>query len=72
MPLAIPDPDLALDLQPMIERIYQRSRYSRTIDYSKPLTPPLAPEDTAWLQQRLPTPAVRPKRKPAKRRPRSE
>ncbi len=52
VPLAKPDPDLALRLQPMIEAIYERSRYGRSIDYTRPLSPPLGPDDTAWLERR--------------------
>lgn len=53
VPLAKPDPPVPLDLQPMIDRIYEVSRYDQSIDYTKPLTTPLAAEDAAWLQQRL-------------------
>lgn len=53
VPLASPDPDLSLALQPMIEAIYERSRYRRRIDYGKPLTPPLEVEDAAWLQRQM-------------------
>jgi hypothetical protein len=53
IPLARPDPDLFLDLQPMVEAIYQRSRYERSIDYSRPLDPPLGPDESAWLEQQL-------------------
>jgi hypothetical protein len=53
VPLARPDPDLPLALQPMIEAVYERSRYGRRLDYDKPLTPPLSPEDAAWLAGRL-------------------
>jgi hypothetical protein len=53
VPLAKPDPDISLALQPMIEAIYLRSRYGRSIDYTKPLAPPLSPEETAWLKQQL-------------------
>jgi hypothetical protein len=53
VPLAKPDPDIPLDLQPMIDAIYQRSRYERSIDYSKPLTPPLNAGEAAWLKQQL-------------------
>lgn len=49
VPLDDPDPDVMLDLQPMIEAVYVRSRYSRSIDYSKPLAPPLGAEDAVWL-----------------------
>jgi len=53
VPLAEPDPDLKLDLQPMIDSIYLRSRYARSIDYGKVLTPALVPDDAAWLKRRL-------------------
>lgn len=53
VPLASPDPDVPLALQPLIAAVYERSRYARRLDYSKPLTPPLPPEEAAWLEQRL-------------------
>ena len=53
VPLAKPDSDIPLDLQPMIDEIYQRFRYPRSIDYSKPLTPPLDAAETGWLKQQL-------------------
>jgi hypothetical protein len=53
IPLAKPDPDILLDLQPMIDSIYQRSRYERSIDYSKPLDPPLDAAEALWLEKRL-------------------
>ena len=48
-----PDPDIPLDLQPMIDEIYQRFRYVRSINYRKPLTPPLDAADAGWLKQQL-------------------
>jgi hypothetical protein len=53
IPLTRPDPDIALALQPMVEAIYQRSRYAQDIDYTRPLDPPLSPEQIAWLQERV-------------------
>jgi hypothetical protein len=53
VPLAKADPDIQLDIQPMIAEIYQRFRYERSIDYDKSLNPPLGPEDAAWLKKRL-------------------
>jgi hypothetical protein len=53
VPLAKPDPDISLELQPMLDEIYERFRYERSIDYKKPLSPPLSAADTAWLKQRL-------------------
>jgi hypothetical protein len=51
VPLSKPDPDILLDLQPMIDSIYHRSRYARSIDYNKPLSPPLHDVETAWLEK---------------------
>jgi hypothetical protein len=51
IPLRSPDPDVTIDLQPMLELIYEVSRYEVTIDYAKPLDPSLPPEDAAWLAE---------------------
>jgi hypothetical protein len=53
VPLAKPDPDIPLELQPMVEAIYKRYRYASSIDYSKPLDPPLRAEEKAWLKQQM-------------------
>jgi hypothetical protein len=53
VPLAEPDPDVPLSLQPMIEAVYARARYHRSIDYSKPLPLPLGADDQAWLTEQL-------------------
>jgi hypothetical protein len=52
VPLSHPDPDVRIDLAPLIAAIYERSRYHRDIDYSKPLHPPLTEADAAWLAGR--------------------
>jgi uncharacterized protein DUF4058 len=56
VPLAKPDPDVTLSLQPLIDAIYVRSRYASDIDYRKPCVPPLAPAEVEWLNQRLTLP----------------
>ncbi len=53
VPLSRPDPDIVLALQPLIETICRRGRYEEEIDYAQPLTPPLGPEEAAWLRERL-------------------
>lgn len=53
IPLRKPDSDIALSLQPLVDAIYQRSRYYADIAYSRPLRPPLTPEQTAWLARQL-------------------
>jgi hypothetical protein len=52
IPLAPPDPDITLDLQPLVDAIYTRSRYERDIDYRQPLNPPLNPAEASWLEER--------------------
>jgi hypothetical protein len=53
VPLAKPDPAIPLDLQPMVAAVYERSRYAQSIDYTRPLSPPLGPEESAWLEKLL-------------------
>jgi hypothetical protein len=53
VPLAKPDPPLPLDLQPLLDKIYQTSHYERSIDYSQPLTSPWNDEEAAWCRQHL-------------------
>ena len=53
VPLISPDPDVPLELQPMIDAVYVRSRYHRDIDYTRPLSRPLTAEETAWLAEQL-------------------
>ena len=55
VPLDKPDADIPLLLQPMIDAIYARYRYSRSIDYTRPLTPLFGPDEAAWLEQQLRT-----------------
>jgi hypothetical protein len=53
VPLAKPDPDIPLSLQPLIETIYQRFRYGQSIDYARLLEPPLSPAESAWCREQL-------------------
>jgi len=52
IPLAPPDPDIPLALQPLVEAIYARSRYERDIDYRQPLYPPPSAAEAAWFEER--------------------
>ena len=54
VPLGKGDADLALPLQPMIEKAYAAGGHD-DIDYCKPLDPPLSVEDEAWADQLLRT-----------------
>jgi hypothetical protein len=53
VPLAPPDRDVPLPLQPLIEAVQARSRYDRDIDYRQPLRPALNAQEAAWLKTRL-------------------
>ncbi len=53
VPLKRPDADLSIDLQPLIDSTYRLSRYGQTIDYRKPIEPPLLPDEQAWLKKQL-------------------
>jgi len=53
VPLAKPDPDIPLSLQPLLDTIYQRFRYAQSINYAAELTPPPSAEESAWCRQLL-------------------
>jgi hypothetical protein len=53
VPLTPPDVDLTLDLQPMVDSIYDRSRYVVDIDYRRPCRPALDERTIFWLSERL-------------------
>ena len=48
IPLRSTDPDVAMDLQELINLCYRRGRYD-DIDYSEPLDPPLPESEAAWV-----------------------
>jgi hypothetical protein len=53
VPLLDPQPDLHLDLQPLLDDIYTLGRYGEMLDYERPLQPPLPATQAAWLRERL-------------------
>ncbi len=52
IPLRAPDPDLRLDLQEILHRIYDAAGYAKYIYDSDPV-PPLTTEDAAWARSLL-------------------
>jgi hypothetical protein len=50
IPLLEPDPDILLDVPALFTLAYDRGRYARSLDYTKPLDLPLAPNDRAWAE----------------------
>jgi hypothetical protein len=53
VPLADGDPDVVLDVQAVVEQVYEAGRYRLRIDYSAPCRPPLSPEDQAWADEQI-------------------
>ncbi len=52
VPLRPADPDIALDLQPLVDQCHERGRY-HFLKYHLELEPPLKPDDAAWAAQLL-------------------
>lgn len=53
VPLRRKEPDTTLDLQALIDQVYQKGAYHRTIRYDRDPYPPLNTEDAAWADQLL-------------------
>jgi hypothetical protein len=63
VPLFDPDPDLKLDLQPLIDDIYEIARYDEQIDYTRRLTPALSDAEAIAVRELLKDRAPKPRRK---------
>jgi hypothetical protein len=50
IPLKEGDPDAALDLQAVLNTVYDRAGYELVVDYKQPCDPPLTPEQAAWAE----------------------
>ena len=50
VPLRPGDPEVRLELQPLVARAYANGRYDRRLDYRQPCVPPLDGEDAAWAE----------------------
>ena len=51
LPLVPPDPDVALDLQAALDRVYEEGSYMLRINYTQPCLPSLMDEDQEWVQK---------------------
>jgi hypothetical protein len=51
IPLASPDPDVPLDLQAAMNRVYRFGRYDLRGIHDRPCIPPLSAEDQAWASE---------------------
>lgn len=53
IPLAGDDPDVLLDLQAIFNTVYDRAGYDYSLDYRRPVVPPLREADADWAKQLL-------------------
>jgi Protein of unknown function (DUF4058) len=53
IPLRPSDSDVLLDLQPLVDHVYETGRYWVDIDYTEVLEPPLSPADAEWVASLL-------------------
>jgi hypothetical protein len=53
IPLTAPDPDVPLDLQALLHRVYDAADYGKYI-YGEATQPPLLPDDAVWARQFVP------------------
>ena len=53
VPLLSPEPDLSLDLQPLLDGIYSLGRYNERIDYTRRLAPALPDAEADWVKDLL-------------------
>lgn len=53
VPLRQGDSEAVVDLQRLIDEIYQRARFDLAIDYSQVVKPSLSPEEAVWVREVL-------------------
>lgn len=53
IPLRPHDQEIILDLQALMDQVYQNGRYGSDINYTEALTPELSTEDSIWMQSLL-------------------
>jgi hypothetical protein len=53
VPLNQGEPEPVVDLQKLLNEVYERARFDLAIDYSQPVKPPLPQEEEAWVAELL-------------------
>jgi hypothetical protein len=53
VPLHQGEAEPVVDLQNLLNEVYERARFDLAIDYSQPVKPPLLPEEVAWVAEIL-------------------
>jgi hypothetical protein len=52
VPLKLGDGDVLLELQAVLDTVYDRARYDRSLDYTAELLPPPSDADAQWVRER--------------------
>jgi hypothetical protein len=53
VPLADGDPDVVLDLQAAVAKVYEAGSYADRLHYDQPCVPSLSADDQAWADQQI-------------------
>ncbi|MBL8794714.1 MAG: DUF4058 family protein [Planctomycetia bacterium] len=53
VPLADNDPDVVLDIQAVLDQVYEAGNYRDDLNYNAPCIPALSTEDQAWANERI-------------------
>lgn len=53
VPLRPSDPDVLLNLQALIDQVYENGSYGYDVDYTRPANPPLPPPEARWAAERV-------------------
>lgn len=53
VPLRQQEPEPVVDLQRLLNEVYERARFDLAINYSQPVKPPLLPEEAGWVTEIL-------------------
>lgn len=53
LPLCQEEPDIIIDLQTILQEIYDEARYDLIIDYQQNITPPLSSQEIVWIDNLL-------------------
>ena len=53
VPLREGEPEPVINLQRLLDEVYERARFDLAIDYSQPVKPALPPEEAAWVAEIL-------------------
>jgi hypothetical protein len=53
IPLRSPDPDVEIELQQVLDTVWERAGYAYSLRYDREPTPPVGEDDREWVRERL-------------------